>query len=486
MIQFFPDPRTLLSIGPFAIRWYALTFLGGALLTYWFMKKDIKADGYPADTADDLFVGCLFSGIVAARIWYCLFSDPAYYFGNPVHLLEIYKGGIGIQGGILGGLAYAYFYCRRHKISLLRMCDAVMGNMLIAQAVGRWGNFINQEAYGRQVSEAWYSGWPSFLKNGMYIDGAYRQPTFLWESALDLAGFLIIRYAYRRFYKDKKRGDLTALYLLWYGLSRFLVEGFRTDNLMIGSLRMSRIMGLLSAAAGLGLYIWLHSRKTVRKPVVLFDLDGTLLDTEPAIIESYKCLFRKYRREEDFTPELQVEVLGPSLEQEMKKFFPDQDPQKLIEEYRTENRRIHPDTVKPMANAKETVEWLRGQGCKTGIVSTKASEMVKYGLELNGMDKDFDVIVGHEMVKVEKPDPEGIRKACAAIGRGQDELIYVGDSASDVKAGVNAGAYTVAYVSKEEKRQALLDAKPNAVITDLLAVKEMLEKEDHSWTRTMM
>ena len=101
-----------------------------------YMKKDIKADGYPADTADDLFVGCLFSGIVAARIWYCLFSDPAYYFGNPVHLLEIYKGGIGIQGGILGGLAYAYFYCRRHKISLLRMCDAVMRFLFKVQKRG--------------------------------------------------------------------------------------------------------------------------------------------------------------------------------------------------------------------------------------------------------------------------------------------------------------------------------------------------------------
>lgn len=482
MISFFPDPRTFINIGSISIRWYALTFLGGAFITYWFMKKDFRKNGYPGDTADDLFMGCLLWGIVAARLWYCLFSEPAYYFSNPIHLLEIWKGGIGIQGGILGGLAYGWYYSHKHHMAFLRTTDAVMPNMLLAQAIGRWGNFVNQEAYGQVVTEAYYKYFPSFIKNGMYIDGAYRQPTFLWESTLDLIGFLLLRYVYRKHVTTKRRGDLSALYLFWYGASRFFVEGYRTDNLMFLGMKMSQLMALGSVALGLILYFWIRRKEPDTKPVVLFDLDGTLLNTEPAILASYRHLFEIYRTAEEFDQQKQLEVLGPSLESMMKKYFPEQDPQKMVNEYRDYQNTIHDQMVKPMPYAPELLKWLKDNGYSVGVVSTKMTETVERGLKLFGMDENISVIIGHEKVTKEKPNPQGIRMAVQEIGKGQDELVYVGDNATDVLAGRNAGAYTAAYLSKPEKAEDIQKAVPNMTCTDLADIQKMLEEEKHEWT----
>lgn len=481
-MRFFPDPKTFLTIGSIAIRWYALTFLGGALVTYIFMKRDFRKHGYKPETVDDLFVGCLLWGIVAARIWYCLFSDPVYYFSNPIHVLQINQGGIGIQGGILGGLAYGWYYAHKHKMSFLRTTDSVMPNMLIAQAIGRWGNFINQEAFGQAVNESFYNGFPSFIKNGMYIDGAYRQPTFLWESGLDLLGFILIRYVYKKYSKNKRRGDLSALYLVWYGISRFIVEGFRTDNLMFLGMKMSQLMAIVFCLVGFALYFFIRRKKPQSKPIVLFDLDGTLIDSEPAITASYLHLFETYRKAEDFDADKRIEVLGPPLHDMMVKYFPDQDPDKMVEEYRVYQNSIHDQVVKPMPGAADLLKWLKENGYSVGVVSTKMSDLLKHGLKLFGMDGYVDTVVGHEMVKVEKPDPEGICMAAEKLGKGMDELLYIGDNATDVMAGKSAGGYTVAYLSTPEKKEDIVKAKPNEIISNLSEVKDMLQKEEHEWT----
>ena len=227
-MQFFPNDKSFLAIGGFTIQWYAILILIGIGVSYWFVKRDFKENGYVDDTLDDLLMGCLLCGIIGARLWYCLFSDPAYFFSDISHLLNIRGGGLAIQGGLMGGSLFGLYYTRKRHISFFRIADMVFGNMLISQAIGRWGNFVNQEAFGQIVSESYYQYFPSFIKDRMYIDGAYRQPTFLWESVLDLLGFILIRL-YRK-YGNPKRGDQTFLYLIWYGTSRFIIEYFRTDN----------------------------------------------------------------------------------------------------------------------------------------------------------------------------------------------------------------------------------------------------------------
>ena len=484
-MEFFPSPKVFLQIGPFSIAWYAICIMIGGIFGCSFSARELKKNGYSTETIEDLFMGAFICGILGARLWYCVFYDFNYYFSNPVNLLKIYEGGLAIQGSLVGGALFVGWYCWKHKMNFFRTGDAILPHMLLCQTFGRWGNFMNQEAYGGIVSESFYAGWPSFIAEKMFIDGAYRMPTFFFESVCNLIGWVLIYFVYRKVSKPK-RGNLIYAYLMWYGVTRFFIEGLRTDSLMIGSLRMAQLTSLAFIAFGvvgtLGLFRKLFKEP---KPVVLFDLDGTLLNTEPAILESYRHLFEKYAPTVEFDREKQVSVIGPPLSKMMKIYFPDQDVDQLIKEYREINKAIHPDTVRPMKNAKEMLEALKNEGCKLGIVTSKVEDITRLGLDINEMTHYFDVIIAENHVQNSKPDPEGILMACQKLGVGHDSLIYVGDAVSDIQAGKNAGAFTVAYLSMPERRQAMMDEKPNRAIDDLIELVEIV-KEDHSWTHNMM
>lgn len=483
-MQFFPNSKTFVAIGPLTIQWYAVLIIIGVAVAYYFSKKDFKENGYSQETLDDLLIGCLLTGIICARLWFCLFWDAEYYFSDISHLLDIRGGGLAIQGGLLGGALFGLFYAKKHKMNFLRGADVVATNILVSQAIGRWGNFMNQEAYGQVVSEAFYNNFPSFIKDKMFIDGAYRQPTFLWESVLDLIGFMMLRFLYRK-HGNPKRGDMTCLYLVWYGVSRFIVESFRTDNLMFMGMKMSRVMSLLFVVVGVVGFILIRVKKNNDKPIVLFDLDGTLLDTTPAIIQTYAYLFKKYDKVENFDEAKQLEVLGPSLDVMFKKYFPHEDVDKLMDEYRDYNLAIHKDVVKPMPNCEALLKTLKEKGYKMGVVSTKKSFAVKFGLDLFNLSDYFEVIIGKDDVTNTKPDPEGIFKACSSMNLGHDSVVYIGDSATDIEASIRAGVYAVGYVSDLRRKDKLVNAKPNVVIDDLQQLETILQ-EDHSWTYNMM
>ncbi len=483
-MSFFPDSKTFIALGPVSIKWYAVLIMSGAVLCCIFSWRELKKNGYSIDMIEDLFTGCLLLGIIGARLWFCAFYNLSFYLANPLEILKVYEGGLAIQGGLLAGAGYASFYCYKHKINFLRGADCILPNVLLAQAIGRWGNFVNQEAFGGVVSKSFYRYFPAFIRDRMWIDGAYREPTFLYESAGDLIGWFLIWGIYRR-NSSRKRGDLAFAYLLWYGLVRFFVEGRRTDSLMFGPLRMAQVVSLVFMAIGLLGILGIFRKKEKKKPVILFDLDGTLLDTEPAILESYRRLFAKYRTEAEFDRKKQLEVLGPALREMFPKFFPDQDVDKLIEEYRQINHEIHPEFVKPMKHVKELIEELKKEGYKLGIVSTKKQDTVRYGLSLFGMEEAFDVILGEGDVEKGKPAPDGIFQACRCLNEGHDNCIYVGDSVTDIEAAKNAGVYSIGYLFNPERREKLIQAKPNRIIEDLAEIKEII-KEDHPWTSNMM
>ena len=485
-MQFFPDSRTFISIGVFKITYYALGYLFGGMFAYYFASKDMKNNGYKQDTVDDIFFGSFISGLLGARIWYVLFSNLSYYLSDPIKILFIFEGGLAIQGGIFGGLLYGLYYTRKHKMSFLRTVDAFLPNMLIAQTIGRWGNFANQEAYGNVVSEAFYNNFPSFIKDGMFIDGAYRQPTFLWESVFNLVGFIIIRYIYRKFNRNK-RGDLSYMYFLWYGITRFFVEGFRSDSLMFMGLRMAQLISLLFVVIGiLGIFGVFERFIKKEKPVMLFDLDGTLLNTAPAIIETYRYLFSKYKKDEVFDRKKELEVQGPPLATMFKKYFPNEDTDALIQEYRDYNFKIHEEFVRPMDNAEALLRKLKEEGYKIGVVSTKLKDSVEMGLKMFNLDSYVDVVVGYDSVKNNKPDPEGLLLACKLLNHTQDECIYVGDANTDIMAAKNAGVYSIGYVFDEDRKQAIVYSKPNVIIENLINVVDILKEGNKSWTKDMM
>ncbi len=211
------------------------------------------------------------------------------------------------------------------------------------------------------------------------------------------------------------------------------------------------------------------------KPAVLFDFDGTLMDTEPAIMSSYGYLFRKYRTIEEFTIEKQVSVLGPALSVMMKEFFPEKDPDEMVEEYRVYQRENLRDLIKPMPHAMELLDWMKGKGYQTGVISTRYSTSLKQLMDLSDMTKYIDITIGHDQVVNDKPDPEGILRAGQMLNA--SSCIYVGDSVTDILAGHNAGAGTIAFVSNQAKKQSLIDAVPDFITDSMLEIRKYLEEK---------
>lgn len=202
------------------------------------------------------------------------------------------------------------------------------------------------------------------------------------------------------------------------------------------------------------------------KPIgAVFDFDGTLMDTEPAIMASFEHVFRVYSTVEEFTPERRIKVLGPALDVMMAEFFPEHDPWECVNEYRKYQRENLRSLIHPMDGALEMLSKLSAMGIPCAVVSTRYYNSLKELMDLNQMTGFMEVILGNDSVTKGKPDPEGILKAQEALGA--ERVVYIGDSVMDIQAGRNAGAVTVAYPSNEGKREQLLAAKPDYVIEDL-------------------
>lgn len=210
-------------------------------------------------------------------------------------------------------------------------------------------------------------------------------------------------------------------------------------------------------------------------PAVLFDFDGTLMDSEPAIISSFMHVFEIYATPEEFTDERKTEVLGPPLDVEMRKFFPNEDVNEVLEEYRSfQEQHLH-ELMKPMKGAVELLTWLKKEGYPVGIVTIRHSKSLERILREFGLEHYFEVLVtGDDHVK-SKPAPDGILYAMEQLGC--SESIYVGDSISDLLAGRNAGSTVIAALTKIEKEQSLIDFGPDHAVYDLGEIKQILQKD---------
>jgi len=482
-MSLFPDRTTFISFGNVSIKWYAILILTGALIAYFFSKKYLKecrnidVNGF----FDDIFLYMLWGGIIGARIWFCLFNNFTYYFSNPIEIIKIWDGGVAFHGCFAGGILVVYLYCKKKNVSFIRFCDCVIPTVLIAQAVGRWGNFVNKECHGIQVDESYFDGVLSFLKDGMCIRGTYYTPLFFYESMLCLLGFILINFVLRK--TVNKRGQLTGAYLIWYGVVRFIIEAGRTDSLYIGTLKTAQVTSIIYLILGLALFLGAWDKIFGnKKPTLVFDFDGTLIDSGKVIVESFKDTFEKYGKVEDFTPERQLEVLGPPIKEMFEKYFPDYDSEEICKYYKECNNKRIDDELKPIKNAVEVTRQLKAEGYNLTLLTTRSSESVERCLKKCGFDEDvFDQIVGLDNIEHTKPDPEGLIKICSKKGYNSSDVIMIGDSLADVGAGQNYGAFTVAYLVVEGKKQAVEDAKPNRVITDLNELLNIV-KEDHYFT----
>lgn len=246
------------QIGPFAIRWYAICILSGLILAVYLARKEAPRKKIKPDDIIDFILIAFPLAIVGARLYYVAF-EWSYYSKQPfIEIFITWHGGLAIYGGLITGALVLYFFSRSKFINTLDFLDIAAPGVMIAQSIGRWGNFINQEAYGAVVKSLDYL--PEFIRDQMYIDGAYRQPTFLYESTWNLLGFILILFL-RRKPNFLKQGDITAFYLIWYGCGRMIIEGMRTDSLYFMGLRVSQWLSALLIILGVALVVYQHRKK---------------------------------------------------------------------------------------------------------------------------------------------------------------------------------------------------------------------------------
>lgn len=273
--------RVAVDLGPIQIYWYSIFIFIGLLVASILIFKEARRRNIDEDFLVNLIFNTIIIGLIGARLYYVIFNLP-YYIANPIEIFAIWNGGLAIHGGIFAALIFIIIYCKKHEVNCLQILDIMVVGLIIGQAIGRWGNFFNGEAYGQITSleELKEQQIPMFIINGMYILGEYRQPTFFYESTWCLSGFLAMLII--RKYKYLKRGQLTGFYLFWYGFGRFLIESMRTDALMLGSLKMAQIVSIVFVIVGIILFFY-NVFKSTKEDKKLYIEDLTKHEAENAI-----------------------------------------------------------------------------------------------------------------------------------------------------------------------------------------------------------
>lgn len=241
----------MFSIGSFSLRWYSFFILMGIMLGLIIAVFEEKRKGFPKDFVIDLGFWLILAGIVGARAYYVLFNLD-YYLKEPLQIFATWNGGLAIHGGIIGGLIALIIFCKKKNIEVIRACDLAVPSLIIAQAIGRWGNFFNSEAHGPLTTLAYLKDMniPDFVIKGMYINGNYYIPTFYYESLWCILGFIILMVL-RYVLKKHNKGILTSIYLIWYGIGRVYIESLRTDSLMLGNIKIAQLVSILSIVIGI-------------------------------------------------------------------------------------------------------------------------------------------------------------------------------------------------------------------------------------------
>lgn len=223
------------SIGSINVYWYGIIIGVAVLLAYIYAVREARRTGFDENIITDILLIGLPSAIIFARLYYVAFKWED-YSGDLMGIFRIWEGGIAIYGAVIGAVVSALIYCFIKKVKFMRLADIAAPSLLIGQSIGRWGNFVNVEAFGTETDLPWRMG---IVEAGEFI---YVHPTFLYESLWNLAGLVLILSLRKR---KPFTGFLFWLYLLWYGAGRFFIEGLRTDSLMLGNARISQIVALV-------------------------------------------------------------------------------------------------------------------------------------------------------------------------------------------------------------------------------------------------
>ncbi|EDC3831076.1 prolipoprotein diacylglyceryl transferase [Listeria monocytogenes] len=266
------DPVAI-QIGSISVKWYGVIIASAVVIALLLALSEANKRKMDKEIIVDLLIWAIPISIISARIYYVIFEWD-FYKNNLGEIVKIWHGGIAIYGALIGAVLTAIIFSRIKKISFWQLADVVAPSLIIAQAIGRWGNFMNQEAHGAETTRSFLESLhlPDFIINQLYIDGAYYQPTFLYESLWNVLGFVILLIIRRT---KIRRGELFLGYVIWYSFGRFFIEGMRTDSLMWGDFRVSQVLSLLLIVLSIGLII--YRRLKMNPPYYMEDKFGKVV-----------------------------------------------------------------------------------------------------------------------------------------------------------------------------------------------------------------
>jgi phosphatidylglycerol:prolipoprotein diacylglycerol transferase len=233
-----------IDLGPIQVHWYGLIIGFGVLLGLIIALRESERRGLDKEIFTDLILFAVPIAIISARIYYVIFQWE-YYSQNPGDIIKIWNGGIAIHGALIGSVLTAIVFAKVKKVSFWKLVDIAAPSLLLGQAIGRWGNFMNQEAHGGEITRSFLENMhlPEFIINQMYINGTYYHPTFLYESIWNILGVIIL-LSLRKV--NLRRGELFLTYVIWYSIGRYFIEGLRTDSLMLTeSLRIAQVISIV-------------------------------------------------------------------------------------------------------------------------------------------------------------------------------------------------------------------------------------------------
>lgn len=259
-------------IGPLEIRFYGIIIVSGAVLGAWLATREAKRRGHNPDIVWDLLIYLMIGGIIGARIWHIFTPSPnilvrdsitgdmvnPYFAGGTLHILDIlavWKGGLGIPGAVIGGAIVLYFYSKANKLNFAEWADIIAPSMALGQAVGRWGNYFNQELYGAPTNLPWKIFIDPAQRLPAYLDVDYYHPLFFYESLWNFFNMLLLIWISRRYADRLRTGDIFLVYLIVYPVGRFLLDFLRLDASMIGGININQtIMGVVALCSAGFLY----------------------------------------------------------------------------------------------------------------------------------------------------------------------------------------------------------------------------------------
>ena len=250
------------NLGPLFIRFYGIILMTGAVAGAFLARRQAKKHGYDPEIVWDLFIYLLIGGIVGARIWHILTPSPStgitagWYLTHPLDALAVWKGGLGIPGAVIGGLIALFVYSRKTGIDFAEWTDIAAPGLALGQAIGRWGNFFNQELYGAPTNLPWKLYIDPSHRLASYANVEYYHPLFLYESIWNLMNMFLLLWISRKFVDSLKQGDVFLIYLIVYPIGRFLLEFLRLDSSLVDGININQtVMAVVAVCAGLALYL---------------------------------------------------------------------------------------------------------------------------------------------------------------------------------------------------------------------------------------